>query len=124
MNKRFALLTLLLVFPLILAACGGSDMDPADAEKGMEAAFTGNVEEAKKYFCDEEIEALQGSTAQLQSVQDMNMTVDATCSKDGSAMKCDYKLMAAMTEGAEPTELMSDSVRFNIRDGKLCGEAN
>lgn len=117
-----AVFTLLMLLPLVLAACGGSDMNPQDAEKGLEAAFSGNIEEAKNYFCEEEIESLEENADTMAALGEL--TADATCAKDGDAMKCDYTISGAVLEGTEATELSSDTVRFNIRDGKLCGEAN
>jgi len=123
MNKRFALFALLLIFPMVLAACGGSDMEPADAEKGIEAAFAGNFEEAEKYMCDEELDEMRNDPNFTSATEGMELTADATCRKDGDAMVCDVAMSAVMAEGQEPTDLGSTELRANIKDGKLCGEA-
>src|SRR5688572_27222093 len=106
------LMAMLLIVPMLLAACGGSDMDPADAERGLEAFIKGDWEEAEKYICEEEIDtARNGNDDGFDPALIEGIAVDAVCEKDGDAMSCVVSVNG----------LASPAIRANIDDGKLCG---
>lgn len=115
MNKRILFLTLMLVIlPFVVAACGG-DISEDDAEKAVKAAFEGKVDEANKYICDddkineEEFELPEGSEIKIDKIE---------CKKDGDKMNCDYTVSFTMEGTTTP---ISQSLSFDIKDGKLCG---
>lgn len=111
MNKRFALL---LLFPFILAACGGG-LSTDDAEKGIEAVFAGNRDEAAKYICEESLP----SEEEMSEIPE-GFSADASCEEDGDQMKCSVAMSFTLEEGGEP-QTTTQEVTADVQDGKLCG---
>jgi hypothetical protein len=118
MVRRTALFLILLVsVPLILSACGGDDLSTDDAEKALRAGFSGDVDEANKYFCDD-----NKLTEEEASIMEGIEVKSVSCEKDGDNMKCDYTISLTV-EGSEPQEF-SSSATIAVKDGKLCGDVS
>jgi hypothetical protein len=108
MNKRPALIVaLLLVLPLVLAACGS----PAgNAEKFLKAVNDGDKDEAEKYVCDENKEDLVEDIGN----DDGTSAEDIKCEADGDDVKC---TMTLEQEGEDDQEV---TLVFGMEDGKVC----
>lgn len=104
MKTRISLLiAMLLVLQLVLAACGGGDVDTA--KNYVEAAVEGDKDEAEKHVCDENKDIL------TRGIEDneQNKIDDLKCEEDGDNIKCTFK-----NEG-EAIEM-----KFAMKDGKVC----
>ena len=104
--KRLAYF-LLIILPLILAACGG-DVSEDQAEEAIRDAFSGNISEANEVICDEE----QLDSEDAVDVENIQVS-DVSCSKDGDEIACTYNITMAGVESEQET-------RFRVQDGKLC----
>ena len=104
MKTRFSfLIVMLLVLPLVLAACGGSDTDTA--QKYIEAIADGDKDEAERHVCDDNKDELTGAAS-----SDSKFEVDdLKCEEDGDDVKCTYKLEGSDVE-----------MSFAMEDGKVC----
>jgi hypothetical protein len=112
MNKRLALVIgLLLVVPMLLAACGS--MESSEAEEGFQAVFRGDYDAAEEYFCDDELDDIRDDADWQQitaMVNENEMDVQVDCEKDGGDMVCN---------------VMGQEFKMNINwEGKLCGLAD
>ncbi|HLA42820.1 MAG TPA: hypothetical protein VJZ27_05265, partial [Aggregatilineales bacterium] len=106
---------LILIFPLIVSACGGGDVSAEDAEKALRAAFDGDVDEVNKYTCDS-----QKATAENLAVFDMVELKSISCEEDGDNITCSITMSTSLGEGVEHQE-MTQEITIPVEDGKLCG---
>jgi hypothetical protein len=129
MNKRFAfLLTLLILVPVILAACGGDD-DEGDevtsdsVTNAFEELLAGNTEPAKAISCEEDAASLDAAAEGMAALTgEEGADTSVSCSVDGDAGSCDLTITVEI-EGADPIEQMQ-TMNFAIVDGKICGGMN
>lgn len=107
-RKTMLLILLLLVMPMVLAACGG-DISEDDAEKALKAGFEGDRDEANKFFCDAD-KIGEDDAAMPDGVEVANIE----CKKEGDNMNCSADVTVAGQSSTVPFV-------FKIEDGKLCG---
>jgi hypothetical protein len=108
-TKTMRIIALLLIFPLLLAACGGISED--DAEEAIEAYFQGDRDTANDHFCDDD----QLSEDDADELEQLGVEdVSASCTESDDQMECDVDFTLAGQE-------ISESFTFDIEDGKLCG---
>jgi hypothetical protein len=124
MNKRFAfLLTLLILVPVILAACGGDDdesgLNNDSFTSAFEALLEGNADPAKELACDEvhtEIEEAAAGMSALTGEEGMDTSV--SCEVGDDQASCDMTITIEI-EGADPIE-ETQTITWEVVDGKIC----
>lgn len=107
--KTRRLIALLLIFPLVLAACEG--ISEADAEEAVKAYFEGDRATANQHFCDED-HMTDEDAEQIEHSGIQDVSVD--CTEDGDQMECDVEMTVGGTDVAQ-------RYTFDIEDSKLCG---
>jgi hypothetical protein len=111
MNKRTSLVMLLLVLPLVLAACGGGPTD--NAENFLEALNDNDQEEAEKYICDDQKNSffmqIYGRTVNMAYTD----ARDVECEAFHDDVKC------TMTVDADNEEQIV-TMTLGIEDEKVC----
>ena len=110
--RNLFLLVIVLALPMLLAACGGDKV--GNAEKFMKAIADNDIDEAKKYVCDDEKDNADDTGAALEGVK----ISDISCEEDGDNVKCDYKISVDGVEGETAT-----SLTFKMDGDKVCGTA-
>ena len=106
MKTRMSLLiALLLVLPLVLAACGGGPA--SNAEKFIKAAADGDEEEAEKYLCDDPQDGLGGNSGGIEGLKDVS------CEEDGDNVRCE---IVVEEDDIEQTVI----IVYGLEDGKIC----
>lgn len=108
--RNIFLLLIILALPMLLAACGGDKV--GNAEKFMKALADNDLDEAKKYICDDEKDTVDEDAASFEGV---NLT-DISCEEDGDNVKCDFKIGIEGVEGETPS-----SITFEMDGDKVCG---
>ncbi len=104
------LIVLLMVLPLVLAACGGGDTDTA--KKYIEAIADGDKDEAEKQVCDNPKDERIGTSP----TQDSFDVDDLKCEEDGDNVKCTFKT----DFGDENADAVKVELTFGMEDGKVC----
>lgn len=111
MKLRFSfLIVLLLVLPLVLAACGGSDTDTA--KKFVEAIADADDDEAGKHVCDKNKDKLLDGPGEEDSSFDIK---DLKCEEDGDDVTCKFESDLNLLPEAADIEMT-----FSMDDGKVC----
>ena len=110
MKTRMSLLiALLLVLPLVLAACGGGPA--SNAEKFIEAAVDGDKDEAEKYVCDDNKDELIADVDEGEAIGELK---EVSCEEDGDDVKCEVTLEI---DGEEQKLTLT----YIMKDDKVCG---
>jgi hypothetical protein len=110
MKTRMSFLILvLLLLPLVLAACGGDKV--GNAEKFLEAAGDNDFDEAKKYVCDDEKDNIEGEAAFPEGVE----LKDIECEEDGDDVKCSFNMAMEGVDGDTPVTMV-----FVMEGDKVC----
>ena len=108
MKPRLALLVaMLLILPLILAACGSTAAN--NAEKFLQAADDNDREEAQKYTCDKNKEELTNGIDE----DNTGNIKEVSCEEDGDDVKCEITIE---NDGEE----IEATVIFGMEDDKVC----
>lgn len=97
----------LIILPLILAACGGG-VSEDQAEEAIRDAFAGRINEANEVICDEE----QMDSEDAADVEGIEVS-EVSCQQDGDVMACTYNVTVAGVATEQETS-------FRIQDDKLC----
>lgn len=104
------LIVLLMVLPLVLAACGGG---PADtAKKYVEAIADGDADEAEKHVCDDNKDQLLDGPGEDNASFDVS---DLECEEDGDDVKCTFKSDLGLLDEEAEIEMT-----FGMKDDKVC----
>ena len=105
MSKRtMIVMLLLLVAPMLLAACGGNPSE-GDIEEALSDAFKGEFDKINDIVCDDE-KIEEGDADAPPEFGDISVD----CSVDGDNFTCDYEI----------PELGTARVSGEFVDGKVC----
>ena len=125
MNKRFAfLLTLFILVPVILAACGGDDDEGGDVSgealtNAFEEMLAGNPEPMKELACEEQHANIDEAATEMAALTgEEGFDFSISCDVDGDAGSCEMS-MTMEIEGQDPIE-SSETIPFTLEDGKIC----
>lgn len=124
MKKRLILLVLLL-FTVLLVACGGATADPAvTVERYLQAKVDADTTTIRQLLCSEMESVYEREARTFESVSGVEL-VDMACEQvgDTNTVACDGRIEAQY--GAEVTEFPLTAYRVVEEDGewKWCGEA-
>ena len=103
------LIVMLMVLPLVLAACGGGDTDTA--KKYVEAISKADSDEAEKHVCDDNKDQLLDGPGDNEKFD----TDDLKCEEDGDDVKCSFKSDLGLLD-----EKADIAMTFVMKDGKVC----
>lgn len=103
------LIVMLLVLPLVLAACGGGDTDTA--KKYVEAIANNDKDEIEKHICEDNKDKLDSGPGDAGSFE----VDDLKCEEDGDDVKCTMKSTLGLMEEKVEVEMV-----FAMKDGKVC----
>jgi hypothetical protein len=101
------LITMLLVLPLILAACGGGDTDTA--KKFVEALADGDKDKMEDLVCEDQKDEVSDEALSKFEAKDLK------CEEDGDDIKCTFKSDLGGLD--EETKIV---MVFEMKDGKVC----